>query len=48
LILHQIPNYYISEIFSKSEATLKRILNLFPNHLGIVISSQMDIFDWGE
>lgn len=47
LILHHIPNYYISEIYSKSEAILKKILNLFPNHLGILISSETDIFDWG-
>lgn len=47
LILKQIQNYYIDEIYAKSEETLLNILNLFPNHLGIKISTDKDIFNWG-
>lgn len=46
LILNQIQNYYINEIYCRSEGTLFKILGLFPNHLGIKISTEKDIFNW--
>jgi hypothetical protein len=46
LILNQINNYYINEIYSYSESTFLKILSLFPNHLGIKVSTEKDIFNW--
>jgi len=35
LVQDKIPIYYVTNIFTYSEATLEKILPLFPNHLGI-------------
>ncbi|MDY3521947.1 DUF4433 domain-containing protein [Riemerella anatipestifer] len=44
LVEDKIPIYYVTNIFTYSEATLDKILLMFPNHLGIQTNINKQLF----
>lgn len=44
LVQNKIPTYFINDIFVYSEEAIDRILPLFPNHLGITISVNKNLY----
>ncbi|BDS09584.1 DUF4433 domain-containing protein [Aureispira anguillae] len=44
LVDEKIPMYYVDEIYLKDEKLLQKVIELFPNHLGIKIALNPEIF----
>lgn len=44
LVQGKIPIYYVTNIFTYSEATLEKVLPMFPNHIGIQTNINKQLF----